>query len=129
VPAGVLFFDSEHHGVSALIMLSLDPGDPKRLDPKSGDRLACDTSKPSPLGARSATPAISGVFCDTSLLFADLWLALAVRKSEGSSYQDFCRQVQELTRDADVAALVRGSPECAGRPARSRWCKSITMKE
>src|ERR1700731_3156791 len=20
-------------------------------------------------------------------------------------------------------------PECAGRPARSRWCKSITMKE
>jgi hypothetical protein len=21
------------------------------------------------------------------------------------------------------------SPECAGRPARSRWCKSITMKE
>jgi hypothetical protein len=23
----------------------------------------------------------------------------------------------------------RGNPECAGRPARSRWCKSITMKE
>jgi hypothetical protein len=23
----------------------------------------------------------------------------------------------------------RGRPECAGRPARSRWCKSITMKE
>ena len=23
----------------------------------------------------------------------------------------------------------RGKPECAGRPARSRWCKSITMKE
>src|SRR5258706_7235490 len=22
-----------------------------------------------------------------------------------------------------------GRPECAGRPARSRWCKSITMKE
>ena len=35
-----------------------------------------------------------------------------------------------------VDALVRragerfeGIPECAGRPARSRWCKSITMKE
>jgi hypothetical protein len=24
---------------------------------------------------------------------------------------------------------VGGRPECAGRPARSRWCKSITMKE
>jgi hypothetical protein len=22
-----------------------------------------------------------------------------------------------------------GRTECAGRPARSRWCKSITMKE
>ena len=22
-----------------------------------------------------------------------------------------------------------GEAECAGRPARSRWCKSITMKE
>ncbi|WP_213741588.1 hypothetical protein [Bradyrhizobium sp. dw_411] len=111
VPAGVLFFDSEHHGVSALIMLSLNPGDPKRLDPQLGDRLACDTSKPSPLGARSATPAISGLFCDTSLLFGDLWLGLAVRKSESSSYENFCRQVQDLTWDADVAALVRGSLE------------------
>jgi 2-pyrone-4,6-dicarboxylate lactonase len=26
-------------------------------------------------------------------------------------------------------ALVGANPECAGRPARSRWCKSITMKE
>jgi uncharacterized protein (DUF849 family) len=24
---------------------------------------------------------------------------------------------------------LQGSAECAGRPARSRWCKSITMKE
>jgi hypothetical protein len=111
VPAGVLFFDSEHHGVSALIMLSLDPGDPNRLDPQLGDRLACDTSKPSPLGIGAATPAISGVFCDTSLLFGDLWLGLAVKKSESSSYQDFCRQVQDLTRDSAVVALVRGSPE------------------
>ena len=23
----------------------------------------------------------------------------------------------------------QGKAECAGRPARSRWCKSITMKE
>ena len=26
-------------------------------------------------------------------------------------------------------SVYRGRPECAGRPARSRWCKSITMKE
>jgi hypothetical protein len=24
---------------------------------------------------------------------------------------------------------IGGKAECAGRPARSRWCKSITMKE
>jgi hypothetical protein len=28
-----------------------------------------------------------------------------------------------------MMSVVRGRPECAGRPARSRWCKSITMKE
>jgi hypothetical protein len=28
-----------------------------------------------------------------------------------------------------VAARPGGGAECAGRPARSRWCKSITMKE
>ena len=55
--------------------------------------------------------AITRVFCDTSLLFGDLWLAFAVAKSADASYQDFCRQVQQLTKDADVAALVRGSLE------------------
>jgi hypothetical protein len=28
-----------------------------------------------------------------------------------------------------IMSVDRGRPECAGRPARSRWCKSITMKE
>src|ERR1700730_14630604 len=27
-----------------------------------------------------------------------------------------------------LMSAVKGRPECAGRPARSRWCKSITMK-
>jgi hypothetical protein len=27
------------------------------------------------------------------------------------SYEDFCREAQELANDADVAALVRASPE------------------
>jgi hypothetical protein len=33
-----------------------------------------------------------------------------------------CRRTLRMSAD-------RGGPECAGRPARSRWCKSITMKE
>jgi hypothetical protein len=111
VPAGILFFDSEHLGVSALIMVSLDPRDPKPLDPQIGGRLACDTSKPSRLGAGSVGGTITSVFCDTSFLFGDVWLALAVAKLADASYQDFCREVQELTKDTDVAALVRGSPE------------------
>jgi hypothetical protein len=37
-------------------------------------------------------------------------------------------------RKADIDPVMvdvrdRGKAECAGRPARSRWCKSITMKE
>jgi hypothetical protein len=111
VPAGVLFFDSEHLGVSALIMLSLDPSDPKPLDPQIGGHLACDTSKPSRLGAGSAGGTITSVFCDISFLFGEVWLALAIAKSADASYQDFCREAHKLTKDADVAALVRGSPE------------------
>jgi len=83
--------------------------DPKPLDPQIAGRLACDTSKPSRLGAGS-TGTITRVFCDTSFLFGDVWLALAVAKAADASYQDF-REVQELTKDADVAALVRRSPE------------------
>ena len=78
-------------------------GDPKPLDPQVAGRLACDTSKPSRLGAGS-TGTITRVFCDTSFLFGDVWLALAVAKAADASYQDFCREVQELTKDADVAA-------------------------
>jgi hypothetical protein len=31
--------------------------------------------------------------------------------------------------DPELMSDVGGKAECAGRPARSRWCKSITMKE
>jgi hypothetical protein len=44
-------------------------------------------------------------------LFGDVWLALAIAKSTEASYEDFCREAQELANDADVAALVRASPE------------------
>jgi len=31
--------------------------------------------------------------------------------------------------DVRLESAFGGRAECAGRPARSRWCKSITMKE
>jgi hypothetical protein len=42
---------------------------------------------------------------------SDGWLAFAVAKSADASYQDFCGEVKDLTKDPEVAALVRGSPE------------------
>jgi hypothetical protein len=43
------------------------------------------------------------------------------------SDRDVCYQIE---RSELIDVLGRGvMPECAGRPARSRWCKSITMKE
>jgi hypothetical protein len=35
----------------------------------------------------------------------------------------------ETCRRTVTMSVYRGRAECAGRPARSRWCKSITMKE
>jgi hypothetical protein len=110
VPAGVLFFESERIEF-ALIMVSLDTDDANPVDRQTADRLSCNPSGPSRHGAASAGGAISGVFCEISDWYGDGWLSLAVRKADGASYQDFCQQVQELTRDADVAAVVRGSPE------------------
>jgi hypothetical protein len=111
VPAGVLFFEGEQIEVPALIMVSLDVADPNPVDRQIATRLSCNSGEPSRLGAASADGAISSVFCEISDWFGDAWLSLAVRRSDSSSYQDFCRQVQELTKDPDVAAVVRGSPE------------------
>ena len=36
---------------------------------------------------------------------------------------------KRINRTALKMSVDWGKPECAGRPARSRWCKSITMKE
>jgi hypothetical protein len=33
------------------------------------------------------------------------------------------------TWDVRPTVAIGGKAECAGRPARSRWCKSITMEE
>ena len=109
VPAGVLFFEGERIEVPALIMVSLDPDDPNPVDRPIGDRLSCNSGRAARLGAGSAGSAISNVHCQISNWFGDLWLSLAVRKADGASYPDFCRQVKDLTGDADVAAAVRGS--------------------
>src|SRR3981189_2255838 len=49
----------------------------------------------------------------------------------GCSIFDFCNNIGtfETYQPARKLAAYGGRPECAGRPARSRWCKSITMKE
>jgi hypothetical protein len=109
-PAGVLFFESDRNQVPALIMLSLDADDPAPVDRQIADRLSCNATKPARLGAPPGS-AISGVSCELSNWFGDAWLSLGVRKSGDASYQDFCRQVQELTSDAIVAAAVHASPE------------------
>ena len=111
VPAGVLFFEGERIEVPALIMVSLDPDDPNPVDRQIADRLSCNPDGPSRHGTVSAGSAVSRVSCVLSDWYGDVWLSLAVMKADGPGYQDFCRQVQELTKDADVAAVVRGSPE------------------
>jgi hypothetical protein len=97
-------------------MVSLDADDPNPVDRQIADR--CESSGKARLGAASAGSAISGVFCEIYDWYGDLWFSLAVNKTDSASYQDFCRQVQDLTKDADVAAkdadvaaVVRGSPE------------------
>ena len=35
----------------------------------------------------------------------------------------------ETSTDVRYMAAFWGNAECAGRPAGSRWCKSITMKK
>jgi hypothetical protein len=92
-------------------MLNLDRNDSDPVDRQIADRLSCISNGPSRLDAVSAGGAISRVSCEISNWFGDIWLSLAVSKSDGASYQDFCGQVQDLTKDADVARLVRGSPE------------------
>jgi kumamolisin len=37
--------------------------------------------------------------------------------------------VHDTKNKPSVISISCGAPECAGRPARSRWCKSIAMKE
>jgi len=117
VPAGVLFFEGEQIEGPALTMVSLGAHDPNPVDRQIADRLSCNPDGPSRHGFVSAGSAVSRVFCAVSDWYGDVWLSLAVEKADGAGTLDFCRQVRELTKDADVAAAVRGRIEGLIRPA------------
>ena len=57
--------------------------------------------------------------------------ALTERPTGSSVAADFCNKIGTKRTWCDVRSqsAIRGKAECAGRPARSRWCKSITVKE
>ena len=65
-------------------------------------------------------------------LFSKLWIKFS-RRRELAEMGDLLRLSAGVRRRHVVSCLqnsnLLGKPECAGRPARSRWCKSITMKE
>ena len=56
---------------------------------------------------------------------AQIFMHNRFSKTNNSDPQDI-QQVWFAGVHADIGG---GYPECAGRPARSRWWKSITMKE
>jgi hypothetical protein len=51
------------------------------------------------------------------------------RQSSSRSNDQRFQLPARTNRAGLMMSVHRGGPECAGRPARSRWCKSITMKE
>jgi len=108
VAAGTLFFDGERFGVDALVMIviSHDWSDPKLLD-----RLACNTRRPANLGGDVATSAFFRVSCDTIGSYGGPWFRFAITKSDDATYEEFCRQARDIVRAADIANVVRFSPE------------------
>ena len=67
---------------------------------------------PPHFGDFSTSDTIASVLCDTyKMLNDEVWAFFFVQKANGASYQDFCRQVQALTNDTDIATAVRFSLE------------------
>jgi hypothetical protein len=108
VLAGLLSFDAERFNVPALIMVYLGH-DNSTIDKKAEERFACNGNERSDLGDGYA--AIARASCTTYRYFGDIWFSLALRKSDDASLREFCKQVQELTRDVDLATVVHFSPE------------------
>lgn len=108
-PGGVLFFDGERFKVPASIMIYLGRDDPEVIDEKIRKRFACDRFETADLGDRYF--AIEQVWCSFQDHFGELWFGLSLWKPDGVSYQEFCRQAQELTLDPDIAMVARLSPD------------------
>jgi MFS family permease len=65
-------------------------------------------------------------------IVAGVWFALTwilTRRGERNELDAFSLKPLHACPPILRMSVHRGRPECAGRPARSRWCKSITMKE
>ncbi|MCS3726484.1 hypothetical protein [Bradyrhizobium betae] len=109
MPAGVLVVDSEPAGIAALIALFLEHDETLSIDEKAKRRFARNRDDPSKLGDGYDT--IARASCRTYDHFGDIWFTMPLRKAESASYSDFCRQVLELSRDNDIATVVRFSPD------------------
>ena len=112
-PSGVLVFDNERFGVLAHLMISVDhEAHSPRKDSNIWERFSCNRSSRSRRHDAAAVDAIASITCSSHSLYGtNSWVGLAIRKSDAAEYSDFCRQVRELADDADVVALVRGTPE------------------
>lgn len=106
---GVLTADSEPVGVAALIALFLGHDETFSIDEKAKQRFACNLNNPSSLGG--GYDAVARASCRTYDHFGDVWFTMPLRKVESAPYADFCRQVLELSRDDDVATVIRFSPD------------------
>ncbi|MBR0756583.1 hypothetical protein JQ604_30765 [Bradyrhizobium jicamae] len=112
VPGGVLSFEGDAIGVPGLIMVKLAENDPSSVDRQAAQRLGCIGNDEEPRhGLNPGGSAISHVSCEVYDWYGEVWLSLAVLKSDTASDQDFCRQVPELIGDPIVAAFVRSTPE------------------
>lgn len=110
LPAGIYSFEEgERFRIPALIVVKLYPDG---LDQEIGKRLSCNRSGPVQLEDSSARDAIAAISCDIfTMLNNEDWAFFFVTKTRSAGYPDFCRQVQALTKDTDIAMLVRFSAE------------------
>lgn len=108
-PGGVLFFDGQRFEVPAAIMIYLGRDDPDVIDEKIRKRFACNRFETVDLDARYF--AVGQVWCSFQDHFGELWFGFALRKRDGVSDQEFCRQAQELALDPDIATVGRFSPD------------------
>lgn len=110
VPAGILFFDDERVEVPALITLFLGHTHTKApLDDEVRKHFACGSGGPPDLG--EGYSAVGRASCRIENQFGEVWFELALKRAEGASTTEFCRQVRALSRDDDMTTAVRFSPD------------------